>query len=186
MSVAAADACARVGLTVPPFPSDIAEKLSIALPPVGNSIRNPVDVGAPVVAPKAFLQVLEAAASAPNIDVVIATQTIHLFMSAKMGSLAHVVASLVDESREAAVTVARQYGKPVVMVLPVGSTETDSLDIEKARREFRDFYVEHGIPVYPTLERAARAVAHVVHYYQWRANGRMSDSPATDTEEVPE
>ena len=174
MSVAAADACSRVGLSVPEFPAEVTEKLRTTLPPVGNSIRNPVDVGAPVVAPKVFHQVLEAAASAPNIDVVIASQTIHLFMSAKMGSLAHAIASMADESREAVVTVAKQYGKPVVMDLPVGSTETESLDIEKARREFRDFYVEHGIPVYPSLERAARAVAHVVHYYQWRVDGRRA------------
>lgn len=180
MSVAAADACARVGLSIPEFPPEVTEKLRMTLPPAGNSIRNPIDVGAPVVRPQVFHGVLEAAASAPNVDIVIATQTLHLFMGARMKDIAKAVATIVEASLRVPVSVAEQYGKPLVMVLPEGSAEVDSLDVEKARREFRDFYVAHDIPVYPTLERAATAVAHVVHYYQ----GRTNPGSASHTEQT--
>jgi len=41
------------------------------------------------------------------------------------------------------------------------------IEAERARRLIRDSYLGVGIPSYPTLERAARAVAHVAHYYAW-------------------
>ena len=165
MGVTAADACSYVGLNVPTFPCEIAEQLRQVLPPAGTSTRNPVDVGAPVISPQVFQRVLEMAASAENIDTIIATQTIHLFMSGKMKGLVEAVGTLVEDSLQIPLAIGRKFGKPIIMVLPLGSTEVDSLDVEKVRREFREFYINYGIPAYPTLERAARAVAHVVRYY---------------------
>jgi hypothetical protein len=51
----------------------------------------------------------------------------------------------------------------VVIVLPVGGDEVEKVEAEKGRRQIRDTYLGMGIPSYPTLERATRAVAHVVH-----------------------
>jgi acyl-CoA synthetase (NDP forming) len=166
MGVTAADACSHVDLSVPAFAPHISEHLGQVLPPVGTSAANPVDVGAPVVSPQVFQRVLEITASAENIDTIIATQTIHLFMSAKMKGQANLVSMMVEDSLQIPAAVSNRFKKPVVMVLPIGSTEVDSLDIERARREFRDFHISHGIPVYPSLQRAARAVAHVVRYYE--------------------
>ncbi len=174
MGVTAADACSHVGLSVPSFPRGIAEQLRQVLPPAGTSIINPVDVGAPVISPQVFQRVLEITASAENIDTIIATQTIHLFTSGKMKGLAEIVGMLVDDSVQIPLAIGRKFGKPIIMVLPLGSTGVDSLDVEKVRREFRDFHIKHRIPVYPTLERAARAVAHVVRYYE--AAGALSSS----------
>jgi acyl-CoA synthetase (NDP forming) len=67
---------------------------------------------------------------------------------------------------EVAPRVRDSSGKPVVIVLPVGGDELDKLEAEKGRREIRDTYLEMGVPCYPTLERAARAVAHVARYYE--------------------
>jgi hypothetical protein len=58
-----------------------------------------------------------------------------------------------------------RFGKPIVIVLPVGGDEVEMVEAEKARREIRDQYLDMGIPSYPTLERAARAVANVAAYY---------------------
>jgi hypothetical protein len=56
-------------------------------------------------------------------------------------------------------------GKPIVIVLPVGGDEVEMAEAERGRREMRDKYLSMGIPSYPTLERAARAVANVAAYY---------------------
>ncbi len=172
MSVTAADACSHVGLSVPSFPPEIVEQLRQVLPPAGTGIRNPVDVGAPVIPPQMFQRVLEIIASVENIDTIIATQAIHLFVSSKMKDLGGTGGMLAKDSLDIPVTVNRKSGKPVIMVLPLGSTGSDSIGVEQVRREFREFYISHGIPVYPTLERAARAVAHVVEYYE--AAGALS------------
>ncbi|MGB2854034.1 MAG: hypothetical protein WBC55_06260, partial [Dehalococcoidia bacterium] len=172
MSVTAADACSQVGLSVPSFPPEIVEQLRQVLPPAGTGIRNPVDVGAPVIPPQMFQRVLEITASVENIDTIIATQSIHLFVSSKMKGFDGTGGMLAKDSLDIPVTINRKSGKPIVMVLPLGSTGSDSLGVEQVRREFREFYISHGIPVYPTLERAARAVAHVVEYYE--AAGALS------------
>ena len=53
-SVAATDACAAVGLTVPPFDDALRNRLAEILPLAGTMMRNPVDVGVPLVPPDVF------------------------------------------------------------------------------------------------------------------------------------
>lgn len=170
ISVAASDACEHVGLSVPPFAPEVREQLRLILPPAGTSIRNPVDVGAPIIPPQALYRILEIAASVENIDTIIATQAMHYILSGKLSFLFDTDGSFVQDSIQAPIEVRRRLGKPVVMVLPVGSEEVEMLDAERGRREIRATYLDAGIPVYPTLERAARSVAHVIEYYKKESN----------------
>ena len=57
-----------------------------------------------------------------------------------------------------------RFGKPVLMVLPVSSTDAGAMEAKRARRTYCDFLLQDGIPVYPTLERAARALGRVAAY----------------------
>ena len=59
-----------------------------------------------------------------------------------------------------------KFGKPVVIVLPVGGEEVEMAEAEAGRRRARDRYREMGILALPSLERVARAVANVVTYYE--------------------
>jgi len=168
ISVAAADACDEVGLAVPPLSRRIQRELSRVIPPAGTSVRNPIDVGRPVIFVEEWHKVLESAASARNIDTLIATQAMHLFMYDRMRAFFDTSGSFVQDSLQAPVSIKERFNKPIVMVLPEGGTEVEMMEVEKTRRQFRDFYFSHQIPVYPTLERAARAVAKVVEYWQNR------------------
>jgi hypothetical protein len=67
---------------------------------------------------------------------------------------------------DAAVRVKERYGKPVVMVLPLGGEEAEMAEAETKRRKARDWYRQKGILALPTLERATRAIANVVDYYE--------------------
>jgi acyl-CoA synthetase (NDP forming) len=49
-------------------------------------------------------------------------------------------------------------GKPIVLVSPPGSLDPERLDIERGLSE-------SGIPVYPSMERAAKAIANVRRYH---------------------
>jgi acyl-CoA synthetase (NDP forming) len=58
-------------------------------------------------------------------------------------------------------------GKPVVVILTEETTDVNKLDFEADRRRLRDYYLAHGIPVYSTLERAIRALAHLAEYSRY-------------------
>ena len=60
--------------------------------------------------------------------------------------------------------VRKNSGKLVVVILTEETTDVNKLDFEADRRRLRDYYLAHGIPVYPTLERAIRALAHLANY----------------------
>jgi acyl-CoA synthetase (NDP forming) len=166
ISVAAADACDRAGLEVPPLSHDIQERLRGILPPAGTAFRNPVDIGAPIVLPTVFEGVMETVACADGIDTIIATQAMYHVLAGMLGPPPEQRPALIRALVEVAPKVRDKSGKPVVIVLPIGGDELDKLEAEKGRREIRDTYLEMGIPCYPTLERAVRAVAHVARYYE--------------------
>ena len=60
--------------------------------------------------------------------------------------------------------IKERFGKALVMVLEEEMTDTDMIEFEAERRMLRDYYLENGIPVYPTLDRALRAVARLAGY----------------------
>ena len=164
ISVAAADACSRAGLEIPPFDQKIREKLAKVLPPAGTATGNPVDLGAPIVSPPIFEGVLETVAAVDSVDTIIATQALfYVFRSSDvLAGTDDFAQSLLD----AVVRVKERYRKPVVMVLPLGGEEVEMAEAEAKRRKARDWYRERGILALPTLERATRAVANVVDYYE--------------------
>ncbi|MBA7600994.1 hypothetical protein ES703_08057 [subsurface metagenome] len=169
ISVAATDACNQAGLHIPAFNEPLQRELKQILPPAGTAVRNPVDVGAPVVPAGIWHRIWQKVAAAEGVDTIIATQALHLFRGERWRHFFDTKGSSISDSLQIPVDIKTNSGKPVIMVLPVGGTDVDMLEAEKARRQFRDFYLRNGIPVYPSLERAARAIAKVVQYYERRA-----------------
>jgi acyl-CoA synthetase (NDP forming) len=166
ISVAVADACDRVGLDVPPFDEDARQKLRGILPAAGTSVGNPVDTGVPLVPSQTFERVLDTVASSDGIDTIIATQPMFHILGGTFrlppGAGERFVQGLID----APARVRDRFGKPIVVVLPVGPEEVQMAKAEERRREIRDQYLSMGIPSFPTLERAARAVANVASYFE--------------------
>jgi acyl-CoA synthetase (NDP forming) len=166
ISVAAADACDRVGLELPPLSRETQDKLRAMLPPAGTAARNPVDIGAPIVLPAIFEGVMEAVAAEAGVETIVATQAMYHVLAGKLGPPPEQRAPFIRALMDAPKKTMDKYGKPVVIVLPIGGDEVGKIDAEKGRREIRDSYLEMGIPSYPSLERALRAVAHVVRYHE--------------------
>jgi acyl-CoA synthetase (NDP forming) len=164
IGVAAADACSAVGLEMEPLAPEVQQELSRVLPPAGTATRNPVDIGAPLVPPPLFHKVLEIVAAVDSVDTVIATQALFYIFRANGPLLAGKDA--VQALMKSPVDVRDRFGKPVIIILPLGGEEVEAVDAERQRREARDVYRQNGIFSMPTLERATRAIANVVKYYE--------------------
>jgi len=134
------DICATKGLKVPSFSDKTRRILEETLPPM--TIRsNPVDLGF-AKGWKTLDTVMRAVLEDSNIDAMI------FFM------LPHPVLPF-DELHKGMMDLKKEYGKPIVMC--INSHQGDVQDII-------DIFEKDMIPVYPTPERAAKALSGLVRY----------------------
>jgi acyl-CoA synthetase (NDP forming) len=167
IGVAAADTWEQAGLSVPLFPPELEKKLLGIIPAVGASANNPVDVGGPFPMPPMFRAVLETVCTDADIDILVVDEI--EMASALPGSKQQFrPPELLGEMMQIPLDIKNRFGKPVVIVMPVEATSTDSLESEGERRKIRDFYLQNGIPVYLTKGRAAKALANLTGYYRHR------------------
>ncbi|MBC8477392.1 MAG: hypothetical protein H8D49_03505, partial [Dehalococcoidia bacterium] len=167
IGVAAADTWERAGLSVPLFPPELEKKLLAIIPAVGASAKNPVDVGGPFPMPPMLRAVLETVCTDADIDILVVDEI--EMASALPGSKQQFrPPELLGETMQIPLDIKNRFGKPVVIVMPVEAVSTDSLESEGERRKIRDFYLQNGIPVYLTKERAAKALANLTGYYRHR------------------
>lgn len=167
IGVAAADACERAGLPVPLFPPELQKKLTTIVPPAGASIRNPVDVGSPGPRPQVLRSVLETVLTEGGVDIAIVSE-LNMSMSNRAMRNPNPFANIIAELSQVPVEVKKKLGKPIMIVLPVEANGPDEIDFEEARRKVVNYYLTEGIPVFLTLERAVKALANLVDYYERR------------------
>jgi acyl-CoA synthetase (NDP forming) len=170
VGVAAADAGEKVGLSVPLFPPELQKKLASMVPPAGASTRNPVDVGSPGPRPQVLRSVLETVLTEGEVDIAIVDELNMSISNRAMrnrGASAP-FASIVAELSQIPVEVKKRLGKPIMMVLPVEANGPEDIELEEARRKTVNYYLSEGIPVFLTLERAVKALANLVNYYEHR------------------
>jgi acyl-CoA synthetase (NDP forming) len=171
IGVAAADACERAGLSVPLFSLELQRKLATMVPPVGASTRNPVDVASPLPLPSVLRSVLETILNEDAVDLAIVSE---LFMSTPGHMVRQVDNSTPNDRRDSVIAelsqvpveVKKRLGKPVVMVLPMDTVAPEHIKAEEARRKVANYYLSEGIPVFLTLERAVKALANIIGYYE--------------------
>ncbi len=164
--VITADACAEYGLVVPSLPHEVIAKLDAILPPYWSR-GNPVDMVA-VVRMEAYTACLEVLAHWDGVDSVIALGGSNEGMMEYLGDLetlerlgiptetfSQMEATVREEDREAS-SFTRQLmeetGKPIILV----------------NMRPRDRYAQpaggEGLAIYPTPERAVRALKHMARY----------------------
>lgn len=173
IGVAAADACEKVGLSVPLLPPELQKKLSSMVPPAGASTRNPVDVGSPVPRPQVLKSVLETVLTEGGVDIAIVSELNMSISNPSVGRMRNPTAGarfdgIAAELSQIPVEVKKKLGKPLMMVLPVEANGPEDTEVEEARRQAVNYYLAEGIPVFLTLERAVKALANLVNYYERR------------------
>jgi acyl-CoA synthetase (NDP forming) len=169
ISVAASDSLERLGLSVPYFSPAVLQKLKASFPPVGNSLRNPVDLGNPMIPPSMLRRVMEAAGEDGGIDTLIVIQILFYILyqvrhRVGMGDQPLSRFSFQPELLKACQEIKARYGKPIILALPDITTDGQMIDLEIELRKERDIYQAAGFPVFRSLDRAARALSHVVRF----------------------
>jgi acyl-CoA synthetase (NDP forming) len=167
IGVAAADTFERVGLSVPVFPAALQSKLEGFIPAAGASARNPVDVASPFPPPPMLRAVMETVCEEADVDIIVVDEIEMAMAMPRPGENARPPEAYYDLA-QVPVDIHDRFGKPTVIVLPVEAVRADTTEAEGNRRRIRDFFLEHGLPVYLTKERAARALANFIGYHRRR------------------
>ncbi len=146
ISVSGSDACNDNGLTVPELSAGTKESLQRLIGEVGSILRNPVDVSpAQFRGPETLFRALEVVAHEPTIDVVLLQEDMDIMLSFLGQPETEVINAFLTGFRQT-------FGRPLVMVLPPGSAEAERVELENR-------LLAAGIPVFPTMARAARALS---------------------------
>ena len=160
-SVAAADAFAREGLSVPPLGSTTREALSTLLREAGTSVRNPIDdSGALFNNVPDLEQGLKAIFADPEADFVIPILNIGGSTPTTAQTLQGVVDCLCDLAQKGDLV------KPVIPVLSTLAAEPASVEQLNAAR---NKLLASKIPAFPSLPRAARALSRYMSYHEYQA-----------------
>jgi acyl-CoA synthetase (NDP forming) len=158
ITVAACDELDPRGLSTPEFSQETLEAIRALLPATGNSVRNPLDTGPPVFLLPMAKQILEAVAASDRIDAVIVHHEVLVHSPVFVEELAQVIPSVRDAS-----------AKPFIVTMPDPTTSSDAMGLEEARRRYREWYLERKIPVFDTLQAAARALGKIIRYNEFVA-----------------
>ena len=158
-SVTAADDCEIAGLRVPPFPNELRQYLGNLMPSEGTSVRNPVD--SPFWwEPEKFGQAIKAVADNPEIG--------SLILHAEIDSTVIFVGrQIVAQMSQFMIDAAKNSTKPAAFVL----RSTGVPEAQEVVREEQERFAKAGLPLYPSIGRAARAVNNLIEYEQRHRNG---------------
>lgn len=163
--VVAADACASVGLQVPDLLDDVKKRLDKLLPHYWSR-GNPIDLVASVDV-KSISGVFSIVPECSNIDGMLMLCTVgvgHLLSANFFGlddrqmKLLRDIAQEVDvKSAKKIIELIEKTRKPMMIAALSSSSESDGVRILE----------EHGVPVYNTPERAAKALAKLAEYGEY-------------------
>ncbi|MBU2552247.1 MAG: CoA-binding protein [Proteobacteria bacterium] len=172
IGVFSCDLAYRYGLDMPIFSPETQAELQKSFPTPGNSVRNPLDTGTPILPLEKVRVLAEQVLTREPIDILVLILLIRpleveirTFMEfagleppprgAYLESLLEVLAPLKKSS-----------GKDMVMVFDNRAYRPEDAEAEGMVREMRNRYQSEGIPVFPSAERALRGIRNALR--AWR------------------
>jgi acyl-CoA synthetase (NDP forming) len=161
-SVLTADLCEELGLSVPPLPADVDAKVAERAPDLAGWVTNPVDQSILAGSGLGGGQVLEWMDESPEIDLLLANMNeAWAFGRPNAGE---VLSRIADRF----IKIAEKTQKPYAVALG----PSDYSDEERWRlvSEMRDKLVVAKVAVFPSVERAVRALASFASYWTRRAS----------------
>ncbi len=157
--VIAVDICEREGLSVPELTTETRAQLERITPAeAGSSVRNPVEVGIGTSgASPDYARGIEIVASDPQVDLVITHLNPEGYIHyGGLGNWSEDLRSMLLES-------SKIISKPLMVVLAQGQTIETFGPINRLSREL----MEAGLPVFPSMEDAIKAVSKTIRYYEF-------------------
>jgi hypothetical protein len=71
-----------------------------------------------------------------------------------------------EKRAEVLVDIRKRVKKPLLAILGELATNVDKIDMETDRRRVQDRFLQAGIAVSPSLQRAVKALSNVCSYYE--------------------
>lgn len=163
-SVIFSDTCIREGLDVPSLSLESMDKILPFVPKAGSIAGNPLDLWSTFLDTDQLFSVLEVAYKDPNISLVIVDRLIPriAFHSPEIADFLPDIVAFIKNHK---------MRKPTVFTIDYDGGD-DQL-IAKGSL-LRGRFCKAGIPAYPSLERAVRALVHFQKYSRYFAAGVKS------------
>lgn len=161
-SVLAADLCEEAGLNVIPFPEELRRVLKAEGSEIWDWIGNPVDMSIRVDRGSTAGDILKVMSRNPNFDMLIS------FVHAGGPMMKKPIP--IDEFMKR-YSLDALGNKPLIAAMEEHrrtGLNDDQAWIPELMEEVKERLLAANIPVYPSIERAARAVSRMVDYYQHR------------------
>lgn len=151
---------------MPPFLPETSRQLEEVVPEAGSSVRNPVEGPRGYSAAADFYaNGLKMVNADPQIDFILARLAVDVY-----GGRQPDLKEQLMKTAEALVSTAQTLTKPIAVVLYAG----EHLETIAAVLEAREELQKAGIPVFPTIEAAAKAVSKLIKYHEFA----QRDKPA--------
>ncbi len=153
-AVLISDVCAAAGIQVPTLTEKTGKDLVKLIGQVGSVLTNPVDMSQRQSIIPVVKQALELVASESQIDAIMVYENSGLLLDVYPREAITAV-------NEVFLDFSRKRQKPLVLVLPPGPAEVRRCEIEG---RFKDA----GVPIFPNVERAAKALRNVISGQRWK------------------
>lgn len=154
-SVSATDIFSSLGFEAPPFSAATRSYLQNNLPSAGTILRNPMDAGLYADRSGVLDKLLTTLAGDPGVDLIIIQEYLHELLGERPREL-------IQAMNDIFIQLKKKQPKPVVVISAPGfPTTPEHWEIEQR-------LVAAQIPVYPNLERAAKAIANVSQCFNSR------------------
>ena len=159
-SVLTADQCEELGLSVPPLPADVEKRIAEKAPDLAGWVTNPVDQSILAGSGIGGTSVLEWMDGSPEIDLLVANVGEAWALGRPNAE------ALLGRIPERFAAVGRRTRKPLAAVIGPADYSDERLWrlVSSARRKL----VEAELAVFPSVERAVRALARFVDYWERR------------------
>ena len=159
LGVIATDICEWAGLKVPSFLPETIRQLEEVIPEAGSGVRNPVEGPGGINGTADFYaRALKMVDADPQIDFIL----IHIGVDIYGGHQPDLLEQLMKVA-EVLASTAQTLTKPMAVVLYAG----EYLETVAAVLEARKRLLKAGIPVYPTIEAATKAVSLLIRYHEF-------------------
>jgi acyl-CoA synthetase (NDP forming) len=159
IGVIATDSCEKVGLAVPSFTEETRNQLEKVNPEAGASVRNPVETALGLGGASQFYQEgLKIVDADPQIDFILTHVGVDVY-----GGFGPSLAEQLGQTMDILIETVKTMTKPVVVVLYPGAR----LDVISAVAQAQQRCLEARLPVYSTIEAAAKAVSKLIRYHEF-------------------
>jgi acyl-CoA synthetase (NDP forming) len=163
-SVLSADEWEENGFTVPPLPPGIRESLKRRGSQLWDWLDNPADISIMPGDPLTMTDVLAEFVKHPAFDFIAADA------EEDPPFIREAFVQHLREDMEGYVRVRRESRKPFLIIFDERSPGIQDMDsyIHRTRAELRSLLVREGLPFFPNVAEAARAVSELITYYRRR------------------